>query len=78
MSVLLFYRLWFRVTLLLLLTTIAIIILYQLFRYLRGARYRDAGIPCGQCHAVAFPVESTTRRYRCHACGSRFEGLEHF
>jgi hypothetical protein len=78
MGVLLFFRLWYRVVLLLALATVTVIILYRVFRYLRGARNRDGGIRCLKCQATAFPLEGSTRSYRCRGCGSHFKGLEHF
>jgi hypothetical protein len=48
------------------------------YHLLRGRRDRDTGLPCVYCRRTAFPVEGSTRRYRCWGCGSRFEGAEHF
>jgi hypothetical protein len=44
----------------------------------RGARNRDAGIPCVACQGLAFPLEGTTNHYRCGLCHHHFEGPTHF
>jgi hypothetical protein len=48
------------------------------YHWLRGRRDRDTGVPCVQCNRKAFPVEGTTKQYRCWICHCRFEGAEHF
>jgi hypothetical protein len=52
--------------------------LQRTYHYLRGRRNRDRGFTYIRCKSTAFPVEETTKRYRCWGCGYRFEGPEHF
>jgi hypothetical protein len=60
-------------------TVVAVIagLAYRAVGYLRGQRDRDRGIPCVACQRTAFPIEGTTKRYRC-ICGCRFDGPLHF
>jgi hypothetical protein len=75
---LLLLKWWFRAVVLLVLTSAIVAIVHRTYHYLRGRRNRDRGIPCIQCQRMAFPVEGTTKQYRCWICGCRFEGPEHF
>jgi hypothetical protein len=69
---------WLRAVILLVLASATVAIVHRTYHYLRGRRNRDRGIPCAQCQRTAFPVEGTTKLYRCCVCGCRFEGPEHF
>ena len=55
-----------------------VVVVHRAFHYLRGRRTRDSGIPCVDCHGMAFPVDGSISRYRCWGCGCRFDGPEHF
>jgi DNA-directed RNA polymerase subunit RPC12/RpoP len=48
------------------------------YKYARGYRDREAGIPCPHCTHLAFPFGGEGTRYRCARCGSRFDGPGHF
>jgi hypothetical protein len=53
-------------------------LIHRTYHLVRGRRDREDGISCVACGRRAFPVEGTTRNYRCGICGCRFEGPEHF
>jgi hypothetical protein len=69
---------WIRIVVLMVVVSAIVGGAHRTYHYLRGRRNRDRGIPCIQCKRTAFPVEGTTKRYRCWLCGCRFEGPEHF
>ncbi|SRR5579871_4834406 len=50
----------------------------MLYYLLAGARDRDDGIICRQCKGRAFPIDETTRRYRCALCHHQFDGPRHY
>jgi hypothetical protein len=49
----------------------------RMYLIVRGAKNREAGIPCVHCGRTAFPIEGTGVRYRCWNCGNRFDGPRH-
>ena len=53
-------------------------VVHRAYHLARGRRDRDDGVTCLACGRRAFPVDGTTRSYRCGICGTRFEGPEHF
>lgn len=38
---------------------------------------RDLCLSCSKCSALAAPIISTSRRYRCLSCGRQFEASTH-
>lgn len=54
-------------------------VVFLITEVLRGARTREAGIPCRLCQVGrAFPVGGSTNGYRCGHCRHCFDGPRHF